>query len=841
MTGKKLVYIILSISLLLTVMTTEAYALPGSSESDPLVCTDFDQLKAALEDPSIKYVKAKDIDDMISILGLPEASPAIMQNGDKYLILEGSSRITSSTNSASLVDSLIGVTSTLIIEGDGSLEYRHKNYRKGYEDALLKSYKPPCNIIIGSKSKPTLKVEGIDGTYSTAILLVTGKLTVYDGVIYSQVPPSIYGSFRKSSAIMAYFASEIEIYGGTFGASDPIYQAYGLFVSSDNTKVTIREGLFINGIETPKGSKHKIKDFLAEGTKIGKYPLEKSLIFDGNTNEIKDHVKAWNDTPLADLGPVDLPGGNKGSNGSNDKEVINELDLYVDEPEVGIRVDGITQVDLGENVTLSKLDLLQLNDDGNPIRILGDKFQPGVTYRVQILVYPKGNYQFSKDTRVRINSEEANIYSFAANYITAYIDYKMPAKVDSGKDFYLNTDELMIDQGETGYIRVSDYKPANSREKLRWLVEDESIVKVDLIAPRVGRNVRDSNYKFQVEGLKAGSTKVTVSSVNTTSEFTVIVKEVLIKEVINELDLYMDEPKSGMRVDELTQVDFGENITLGLVEWYELNDDGQPIKKHEDKFLPGVNYRVHIIVYPKDNYTFSENIKVKINNIDASGHFDPDFFNAYIDYEIPTDEKIEEKPEEEKVVPDEDKNKKFPFTDVAESSWYRNDVEIAYYNGLINGKTATEYKPDDNMSIAEAIKLAASMHQLYHDGLVTLTNGSPWYQSYVTYAFTNGIISGPYSDYNKSISRDEFVYIFYGSLPDNQYKEINLVGANKIPDVNLQDKYSIEIYTFYRAGILTGSDSAGKFNPKANIKRSEVAAILTRMFDESARKPINLP
>ena len=40
---------------------------------------------------------------------------------------------------------------------------------------------------------------------------------------------------------------------------------------------------------------------------------------------------------------------------------------------------------------------------------------------------------------------------------------------------------------------------------------------------------------------------------------------------------------------------------------------------------------------------------------------------------------------------------------------------------------------------------------------------------------------------------------------------------------------------FYRAGILSGVDAKGTFNPSDNIKRSEVAAILIRMMDKTAR------
>ena len=81
-----------------------------------------------------------------------------------------------------------------------------------------------------------------------------------------------------------------------------------------------------------------------------------------------------------------------------------------------------------------------------------------------------------------------------------------------------------------------------------------------------------------------------------------------------------------------------------------------------------------------------------------------------------------------------------PFVDVPEDAWYHDEVAEAVYTGIINGKTATEFKPDDLLTYAEAIKLAACMSQVYLNGNVTLTSGTPWYQPYVDYCKINNII-----------------------------------------------------------------------------------------------------
>lgn len=180
-----------------------------------------------------------------------------------------------------------------------------------------------------------------------------------------------------------------------------------------------------------------------------------------------------------------------------------------------------------------------------------------------------------------------------------------------------------------------------------------------------------------------------------------------------------------------------------------------------------------------------------------------------------------------------------PFTDVSADAWYYNDVKSAYESGLINGKSDLSFAPADNLTYGEAVKLAACMHQKYTSGSVTLKNGSPWYQSYVDYAKTNGIISVDYS-WDSTATRAGYMQIFASSLPDSALGQINNVSDGAIPDVPTTHANAAAIYKLYRAGVVQGSDAQRNCNPSANIQRSEVAAILTRMMDSSARMEFSL-
>ena len=183
-----------------------------------------------------------------------------------------------------------------------------------------------------------------------------------------------------------------------------------------------------------------------------------------------------------------------------------------------------------------------------------------------------------------------------------------------------------------------------------------------------------------------------------------------------------------------------------------------------------------------------------------------------------------------------------PFTDVKRGAWYYTDVLNAYERGLVSGMTLTTYEPSGTLTIAQCVKLAACMHQLYHEDEVTLgpAEGAAWYLPFVEYALENGILDAEETNYNAVITRRQFVELFYRALPASGYQAINSIPDGAIPDVGIDAANAEEIYAFYRAGILIGyTQTPGyaeyAFGPGSSITRAEVAAIMSRMFDPSVR------
>ena len=181
------------------------------------------------------------------------------------------------------------------------------------------------------------------------------------------------------------------------------------------------------------------------------------------------------------------------------------------------------------------------------------------------------------------------------------------------------------------------------------------------------------------------------------------------------------------------------------------------------------------------------------------------------------------------------------FTDVKDGDWFAEYVEAGYEFGLIKGTSESTYSPDNNITIAQSITLAARLHAIFNTGSESFVQGSPWYQVYVDYAVENGIIgTNEYSNYDAKATRAQFACILAAAFPDTALKKINAVAYGAIPDVTGNEYCGASVYKLYNAGVLTGSDGYGTFHPTNNIKRSEVAAIVTRMADTGLRKTYTL-
>ena len=78
-------------------------------------------------------------------------------------------------------------------------------------------------------------------------------------------------------------------------------------------------------------------------------------------------------------------------------------------------------------------------------------------------------------------------------------------------------------------------------------------------------------------------------------------------------------------------------------------------------------------------------------------------------------------------------------------------------------------------------------------------------------------------------------------MPDEALATINRVDNGVLKDVDMNSEWGKAVYRLYRAGVLTGSMDEGRmYNAPALIRRSEAAAILSRVVDPSLRRSLSL-
>jgi hypothetical protein len=177
------------------------------------------------------------------------------------------------------------------------------------------------------------------------------------------------------------------------------------------------------------------------------------------------------------------------------------------------------------------------------------------------------------------------------------------------------------------------------------------------------------------------------------------------------------------------------------------------------------------------------------------------------------------------------------FTDVT-NQWYSESVRKVYELGLMKGNSDGNFSPEGTITLAEAIAMAARLHNICSGGSGEFTQGTPWYNVYVDYAVKNGIINqDDFSDYSLEAKRGEMAYIFASAIPKTAIVKINNVGT--LPDVDDNTKYHDSIFLLYRAGVITGNDAIGTFEPETNITRAQAAAIITRIALPIERKTLD--
>lgn len=176
----------------------------------------------------------------------------------------------------------------------------------------------------------------------------------------------------------------------------------------------------------------------------------------------------------------------------------------------------------------------------------------------------------------------------------------------------------------------------------------------------------------------------------------------------------------------------------------------------------------------------------------------------------------------------------YGFLDADESAWYGSQqqgvIKSVVQLGIMNGYTDGTFHPIGNITLSEAIKMAAVVHATCNNQTISFSasDGGKWYDAYLNYCVKNRIVSSDeYSSLDAYATRAQIAHIFAKATSD--FAVVNDIDYDYISDVSERSEYADEILALYRVGILTGDERTRAFRPSDTITRAEAAAIISRV------------
>lgn len=180
------------------------------------------------------------------------------------------------------------------------------------------------------------------------------------------------------------------------------------------------------------------------------------------------------------------------------------------------------------------------------------------------------------------------------------------------------------------------------------------------------------------------------------------------------------------------------------------------------------------------------------------------------------------------------------FSDVAENSWYFNDIMYAYEKGLMHGVTSSTFEPNSLMTRAMLVQTLYSMSgspAVNAEAELPGDVGDTWYSSAVKWAVSNNIVSG-YGDGRfgpkDAVTREQLACILWKYAG---YKGIDISDGPEPGISNYADQFAVSeklkqgFEWACTQGIITGAKDGTLLLPQKSATRAEVAAVLRRFMD----------
>lgn len=175
------------------------------------------------------------------------------------------------------------------------------------------------------------------------------------------------------------------------------------------------------------------------------------------------------------------------------------------------------------------------------------------------------------------------------------------------------------------------------------------------------------------------------------------------------------------------------------------------------------------------------------------------------------------------------------FSDVS-TQWYAPYAGRAYEVNLMKGNADGTFYPQGQVTVAEAVTMAARLHNIYYGRSGDFLQESPWYSVYAGYAVERGMIDSDTfdaDDYERPVTRREMALLLSRAVDLTELPRT--ITVESIPDLKKNDTDYAAVLALYESGVLTGSDDEGSFLPDQPLTRAEACTMIARLVTPELR------
>ncbi len=173
------------------------------------------------------------------------------------------------------------------------------------------------------------------------------------------------------------------------------------------------------------------------------------------------------------------------------------------------------------------------------------------------------------------------------------------------------------------------------------------------------------------------------------------------------------------------------------------------------------------------------------------------------------------------------------FVDIADVQWAQESIIGLAKAGIVSGKDATHFAPNDNITREEFLKmlyLCANL-QINEDAQATFIDVNPgeWYYSVIASAQEQGLVNGVTNvrfGVGENITRQDMSVMIVRMISSLGIDlDLSVDEAKFTDDVRIAPYAEVSVYTMKWAGIINGYED-GSFRPEAYATRAEAAKII---------------